>query len=301
MPRTPHLCPRCPLLRMDSQRWKEGELSAARLGLRGSRLHRGMWTLISVPPRPSPLPHPLRSTDLVHRPQIRGCYRHIPLPALQEPIPGLPGALPVPAYPLLLLLAPPSHHCPPSPGSNCPVLVWPLPRCACRSEAQERLQGGGQAWKGCGDPPCPGGRGRGEGRAQSRRICSGAQAPGTHRCGRSRRRPAAPAAPRRSVASHRRRPAAAPRSPSPGRRAWRMGHPRPRIPPPPLPGGAAGPGSARPCGPGLPRTGHCHGAGPEGGRTESGVGGAPKRGGCQLHGGWAPGHSTSTWSRPRTA
>lgn len=51
------------------------------------------------------------------------------------------------------------------------------------------------------------------------------QLPRTHRCGRSRRQPAAQAVPRQSVASPGRRPAAAPRSPSPGRLALQAGRP----------------------------------------------------------------------------
>ena len=121
--------------------------------------------------------------------------------------------------------------------------------------------------------------------------------PGTHRCGRSRQRPAALAAPRRSAASHRRRPAAAPLSPSRGRQASAPG--QRHLPPPPLPGGAAGPGSAHPCGPGLPRTGHCQCLGSGEGCTESGVHVAPEWGGRQLPSGLALGHSTSTWSCPQ--
>lgn len=76
-------------------------------------------------------------------------------------------------------------------------------------------------------------------------------------------------------------------SPSRGRAG--LGARAAHLPPPPLPGGAAGPGSAHPCGPGLPRTGHqCPGPG----GTERVGSMLPRGDGCQLPSGLALGHST---------
>lgn len=114
--------------------------------------------------------------------------------------------------------------------------------------------------------------------------------PGTDLCGRSRQRPAARVAPQPSAASHRRRPDAALQSPCRGRQAPWATWPRRPPPLPPLPGAAAGPGSAHPHG---PRLCSCPGLGQ--GCPESGVHSAPARDRHQLPSGTAVVHGAGTW------